>query len=119
MKKVSVLLSRKHRHISMAAILDVFQTVNTFYKENTGEPFFELRLVSPEKEPPEQLLYDQYQPVSMQQAGQADLVLVPAFQPGDTASHIEENMQFLPWLQRQFKGGAEVATSSPSSRRAR
>lgn len=110
MKKVSVLYSRKYRHISMAAILDIFQTVNSFYKESAGQPFFEITLVSPEAIPPAQLVCDNYQPLSMKEAGQADLVLVPAFQPGDPATHVEENMEFLPWLQQQYKGGAEIAS---------
>ncbi len=110
MKKISVLLSRKYRHISIAAILDVFQTVNAFYRDNTGEAFFDITLISPETEPDPQLLYDLYQPVPLHKAPQADLVLVPAFQPGDAAAHLEENAHFLPWLQQQFKGGAEVAS---------
>ncbi|RPE09316.1 helix-turn-helix domain-containing protein [Chitinophaga lutea] len=110
MKKVTVLLSRKYRHISIAAILDVFQTVNSFYKDNTGEAFFELTLVSLDPHLSDQLLYDQYRPVPIQQAGQADLVLVPAFQPGDTESHLQDNHPFFPWLQQQFRGGAEVAS---------
>lgn len=110
MKKVSVLLSHKYRHISIAAILDVFQTVNTFYADNTGEAFFDITLVSPEEPLPAQLFYDTYLPVPMQKAAQADLVLVPAFQPGNNAAHVEENEKFIPWLQQQQQGGAEVAS---------
>ena len=39
----------------------------------------------------------------------ADLILVPAFD-GDVLARLEENREVVPWLRRQFRKGADVAS---------
>ena len=92
----------------MAAILDVFQTVNTHYRELNGDPFFDITLVCLEDDLPSAPVLDQYKPVLMQDAPIADLVLIPAFQSDNV--NIRENMAFIPYLQEQQRLGAEIAS---------
>ncbi|MGX5819736.1 GlxA family transcriptional regulator [Chitinophaga lutea] len=110
MKKLSVLLSDKYRPISIAAILDVFQSVNAYYLEKTGQPFFDIRIVSALPPAPEKLVFDQYPAVHMHDAAASDLVLIPAFQAGDIGQFVRDNAAFLPWLQQQHRQGSEMAS---------
>lgn len=110
MKHLNVLLTSHYRPISIAAILDVFQTVNAYYEETAGTPFFHINLVSADGTPFKGPYSDVYQPVTLQEAGQADLVLVPAFMSGNIAVYTHDNNIFIPWLQQQFKQGAELAS---------
>lgn len=92
----------------MAAILDVFQTVNTHYRELNGDPFFDITLVCLDDDLPSALIQDQYKPVLLQNAPVSDLVLIPAFQSENV--NIRENMAFIPYLQEQQRLGAEIAS---------
>lgn len=92
----------------MAAILDVFQTVNTHYKELNGDPFFDITLVCLDDDLPSALVQDQYKPVLLENAPIADLVLIPAFQSENV--NIRENMAFIPYLKEQQRLGAEIAS---------
>lgn len=108
MKKLTVLLSKKYRHLSVAAILDVFQTVNTHYKAAKGEPFFDITLVCLDDDLPSALVYDLYQPVLLKDAPISDLVLIPAFQSDNV--NLMGNTAFIPYLQEQQRLGAEIAS---------
>lgn len=108
MKKLTVLLSKKYRHLSMAAILDVFQTVNAHYKAANGEPFFDITLVCLDDDLPSGPVYDIYEPVALKDAPIADLVLIPSFQSDHV--NIQANAAFIPYLQEQQRLGAEIAS---------
>ncbi|MRG45881.1 helix-turn-helix domain-containing protein [Chitinophaga sp. SYP-B3965] len=108
MKKLTVLLSKKYRHLSMAAILDVFQTVNAHYKAAHGEPFFDITLVCLDDDCPATPVYDIYTPVLLKDAPISDLILIPAFQSDHV--NVMENVAFIPYLQEQQRLGAEIAS---------
>jgi len=83
MVKLALLLTHKHRLISIAAILDVFSTVNYMQQE----PAFSIELVVPEDE--EQVLipnYEHYTYVRLADAAKPNLVLIPAFVPENVTS---------------------------------
>ncbi|MGN6507885.1 MAG: GlxA family transcriptional regulator [Chitinophaga sp.] len=110
MKKLSVILSQHYRPISIAAILDVFQTVNLYYQEHTGYPFFDIRLVTLQGREQAPSFHDMYLPMPMEEVSQSDLVLIPAFVSGDIPAYVLENAGFISWIRRQADKGAEVAS---------
>lgn len=109
MKQLSVLVTQKYRPLSIAAILDVFQTVNNYYVESTGKPFFHVTLITADTASNMPLFQEEFVTVPMSQAPQADLILIPAFRTGSLPGALQENASFLPWLQQQHRTGTEVA----------
>jgi transcriptional regulator GlxA family with amidase domain len=109
--KLSLLLTHKHRLISIAAILDVFDTVNHFYAMQEQPPFFDIELVLPDGEPLVPLQnYKHYPVVHMSDAINPDIVLIPAFISSDIPPILEANFGFVPWIQRQYQNRSEIAS---------
>ena len=48
--KLAILLTREHRLLSVAALLDVFETVNTFSEEDGKDAPFTISLVSQDED---------------------------------------------------------------------
>jgi len=107
MKKLALLLTHKHRLISIAAILDVFHTVNSFYTGMQQPPFFDIQLVVPDDEV---MPLPDYPAVALAHASPADLVLIPAFVAEDLGQALAANSAFVPWIQEQYQNGAEIAS---------
>lgn len=108
MKQLGLLITNRHRLLSVAAILDVFESVNSFY-ERAGEPaFFNIKLFSPEAVPGQ--FYGAYPMQSIQEFEKQDIVLVPAFGAGDLQMSVSSNQMCIPWLWEQYKKGAELAS---------
>lgn len=106
MKNLSVLLTNNYRLLSVAAILDVFDSVNRFYIADGKEQFFNITLVTPTSHDVE---FDTYKVHSINNAPQQDVVFVPAFRSDDLDNAVSCNHVFIPWLQQQFNNGAEIA----------
>lgn len=107
MIKLALLLTHKHRLISIAAILDVFATVNNMQQE----PTFDIQLVVPDDE--EQVLlpnYEHYTYVSLEKAAAANVVLIPAFVAEDLKQALAANRAFVPWIREQYGNGAQIAS---------
>jgi transcriptional regulator GlxA family with amidase domain len=87
-----------------------FDTVNFFLNQQGKAPAFETRLVG---------LSSQIHPGSagfsiapdllLEQARDPDLIIIPPLF-GDFDLAIEANKPFIPWIQSQFKSGAEIAS---------
>lgn len=107
MKQLAVLLTRQHRLLSVAAVLDVFDTVNRFYEAKGLPDFFKIRLIGRENQP----AFLNAGPVqSMDDVPRQDIVLVPAFASVNLSQALAENSGFVPWLQEQYKAGAEIGS---------
>ena len=102
MVKLALLLTHKHRLISIAAILDVFDTVNNFHK-----PVFDIQLVVPEDHATP---LPDYPVVALEDAGAFDVVLIPAFVGDDMAEMLAANRAFVPFISEQYRNGAEIAS---------
>jgi transcriptional regulator GlxA family with amidase domain len=111
MKQLGVLLTDHYRLLSVAAILDVFESVNQFYISNRKEPVFNINLFSADIATlnSKSTEFNGYQIQDIQQAAQQDLVFIPAFGSADIGLAIHQNQKYIPWLQQQFKAGAELA----------
>ncbi len=108
MINVGLLITHQYRLLSVAAILDVFETVNKFMLAAGLEAPFRMTLVRPgatEANPafcyPSITLHDQVQ---------LDLILIPSFTTDDIASTLHHNSEFIPWLIGQYHKQAEIAT---------
>ncbi len=108
MVQLGILLTRQYRLLSVAAMLDVFETANRFC-EADGEPLpFRINLLYPgDQQPMIDATHDIY---PLRQAPPQQIILIPAFAVDDVADSITTNQECLPWLQQQYRQGAEVAS---------
>jgi transcriptional regulator GlxA family with amidase domain len=107
MIETGLLITKQHRLLSIAAILDVFETVNKFYSNAGQEPPFKITLLNIKGN--EYSLMG-YQSEYIDDTAPKDLVLIPAFNTDDVQQAIYDNREFLPWIIAQYKRGAEIAT---------
>lgn len=110
MVQVALLLTKKYRLLSIAAILDVFDTVNNYYKSNGKDAIFNLNLFYIGDYTNEVSTFEKYIPKLLTATDKQDIVLIPAFDTGEISLSLNENVEFLPWLQQQYKKGAEIAS---------
>jgi transcriptional regulator GlxA family with amidase domain len=107
MVKLALLVTSRHRMLSVAAILDVFESVNMFYKSE-GEPdFFDIRLYAPSDETQ---AYGKHRVYLFSEADEPDLIFIPAFSTENISQAIKENICLIPWLHQQYNRGAEIAS---------
>lgn len=109
MLHLGVLVTYQYRLLSVAAILDVFETVNNFYKTEGKEPFFNINLLYAGDKPAADY-FDRYHPLPMNEAGNQHLILVPAFATDSINDTVKKNAAFISWLQQQYQAGAEIAS---------
>ena len=108
MIKLAILLTKNNRLLSVAAMLDMFETVNRYGVEDNGSSFFEIGLYNTSET--EVFQYSGYEILSLQSASQQDLILLPAFNNVDPQTAISSNREAIQWLQGQYKGGAAIAS---------
>ncbi len=108
MVQLGILLTQGHRLLSVAAILDVFESVNQLYETERKTPFFNISYVHlPDAVRNVYSAHDAYTPDN---APGLDLILIPAFAPQDIAAALSDNKSFIPWLHMQRQRGAEIAS---------
>lgn len=105
--RLGIILPVNYRLLSVAAMLDVFETVNGFYIEEGKKTPFVIYLISTGDLENE---YPGYVPKSMNNGEQYNLIFLPAFKNDSIAESIQLNMCWIPWLQQQYKGGAAIAS---------
>ena len=108
MIQLGILITNRHRLLSVAAIIDVFESVNNFCERDQQPPFFNITLFSPEQKT--DLYYGSYAMQPIHEAAQQNLILVPAFGSGDLQTAIASNTMCIPWLASQHQNGAELAS---------
>lgn len=111
MVKTGLLLTDPYSLISVAAILDVFETVNRFCGENGQIPVFSVTLFSMEPEFQGGLHPLFHLPVkSIREENKMDLLIIPAFKNCKMDAALHMNAGFIPWLKDQYLQGAEIAS---------
>jgi len=106
MVQLGILLSQNHRLLSVAAVFDVFESVNRFYQE-TGHPdHFSIQTISSGTDNP----YPHLPQRAIEEPHHYDLIIIPAFSSGDIAGYIKENAHVLSWLREQHRQGTELAS---------
>lgn len=105
--KLGILLTKDHRLLSVAALLDVLETTNRFYTEEGKNQPFEIDLVHLEGH---EITYPGHTPKQVNRDAEYDLLLIPAFKNDKLSDSLKENMPWIPWLQNQHKEGAAIAS---------
>ena len=100
-----------YKLLSVAAILDVFETVNRIYnEENLEKPFVIHLFRTPDQIKKEGSLLYGYPVISIQSELKADVVLIPSFSTENMKETLSKNQMYIPWLHRQCQDGAEIAS---------
>lgn len=111
MKQLGVLITHQYRLLSVAVILDVFETVNKCYIARGEEPAFAITMFHLSDAPSTvSESFPGYQPKHIQHAPKLDLVVIPSFNTEDMKQTIQNNREYIPFLRRQYEQGAEVAS---------
>ncbi|MFA5330360.1 MAG: helix-turn-helix domain-containing protein [Prolixibacteraceae bacterium] len=111
MKSLGLIVPADYKLLSIAAILDVFETVNRVCVENNQEKPFLIRMVrTPEQIEAEGSSFHGYPVLSVHSDFRADIVLIPSFTTSNMADTLLKNQKFIPWLKRQYIEGAEIAS---------
>jgi transcriptional regulator GlxA family with amidase domain len=112
---LSILYTDGHRLLSLAAILDVFQTLNQFYIEDGLLPFFNIQLVGTTHTPllPDSISTIPYKNISTLPV--SSVIFIPAFKDNNMSKHLEANLGFIPWLIGQYQSGNKIASCCTGS----
>lgn len=111
MKTIGLVLPYDYKLFSVASILDVFETANALYATAKKDLPFKISIVQlPEQLAASGKTFHGHPVKSVQSALKPDIILLPAFTTTDFKRTIEKNKAYLPWLQKQFKKGAEIAS---------
>jgi len=108
MIQLGVLLTKSHRLLSIAAILDVFETVNSFSVEEGGEPSFKIHVLNAGEE--HKGFYSGYPLEELNDRICFELILIPAFCTNDMKKAIRDNEAFIGWLCDMRHRGAAIAS---------
>lgn len=110
MKHLSILVPEGAMLGAVEGPLKLFTEVNGLLTNMGREPLFNIQLVG--LTPEIKLnngLFTVHAELTIHDKVKTDLVLVPAVS-GDLAKAVEINQAFIPWIQQQYKGGAEIAS---------
>lgn len=109
MKHISILVTKDAILGNIEGPRQVFTEANQYLKNTGRDPLFKINLVSLSKE---SQLNDGLYTISTKLLGEikrTDLIIIPAMY-GDLPKAIEDNKNFIPWIVKQYKSGAEVAS---------
>ena len=106
-KKVALIVPHDYKLLSIAAILEVFETANKL--KQTEKPF-EIMIFQSEEQINQETLFG-YEINSIETSHEImGLILIPAFTTDNMSEMIAKNKNFIPWLQKQHQSGAELAS---------
>lgn len=110
MKTITILVPKGAILGSIEGPRQLFTQVNQFFKSKGAEPPFKVQLAGLTKETLiSGGLYTIHSDILLNDIAQTDLVVIPAID-GDMKSAIEVNKDFVPFIEKQYKAGAEVAS---------
>jgi len=109
--QLAIILTSKYRLLSLAAIVDVFETANRFLREAAEPERYHLTFVgmTETKALPDGISHIPYEPLTS--GTFYDLIFVPAFGAVDLAQTVAENSSFFSWLHEQHVRGATLASN--------
>jgi transcriptional regulator GlxA family with amidase domain len=111
MKHISILVPQGHTSLSnIEGSHHILSEVNTM-RIAMGKPaVFKIELVGISKEVSQRNgLYTVSPDVLLEDVKKTDLIIIPALM-GDQRKALELNIDFIPWIIKQYKGGAEIAS---------
>lgn len=113
---VSVLYTRNHRLLSLVAIVDVFETVNQFMKEDGRPAAFGIQLVGlePGMVLPESLENVRYVPLA-EASADGGIIVIPAFRDHEMEKNIQANLPFIPWVLENYGKQCKITSCCTGS----
>ena len=110
MKHISILVPKKAILASLEGTRQLFTQVNGFCQSKGEPPLFKVQLVGLAKETPVSGgLFTVHTETLYSDVEKTDLIIIPAID-GDLQAAVEDNKEFIPWITRHYKNGAEVAS---------
>jgi transcriptional regulator GlxA family with amidase domain len=110
MKHISILVPRGAILGSLEGSRQLFTQVNEFFKARGEQPVFKVQLVGLARQTPVTGgLFTVNTDVTLNDIEKTDLIIIPAID-GEMKSALENNSEFIPWIVKQYQGGAEVAS---------
>ena len=110
MKHISILVPKGAILGSLEGTRQLFTQVNQFMKAKGAPPLFKVQLVGlTEATPLCGGAFTAHANVLIDDVKKTDLIIIPAVD-GEIKNAIEINRDFIPWITKQYKNGAEVAS---------
>jgi transcriptional regulator GlxA family with amidase domain len=110
MKHVSILIPETAITNAIADPRYMFVAINEFFKSAGHEPFFKVQLVGMTKEIKlSDGLVTIHADAVIDEIAKTDLIIIPALS-GNMEIALQKNQAFVPWLIKQYKDGAEIAS---------
>ncbi|MEJ7588715.1 MAG: helix-turn-helix domain-containing protein [Ferruginibacter sp.] len=110
MKHISILVPRGAILGSLEGSRQLFTQVNEFFKARGEPPLFKVQLVGLSKGIKlSGGLFTVNVELLIDEVDKTDLIIIPALD-GEKTNAIEKNRDFIPWIQKQYANGAEVAS---------
>ncbi|MEO6550663.1 MAG: helix-turn-helix domain-containing protein [Ferruginibacter sp.] len=110
MKHISILVPEGAILGSLEGSRQLFTQVNEFLKMRGAPPLFKVQLVGLSRGTKlSGGLFTVNTELVLEEVHKTDLIIIPALD-GDIKIAIENNMDFIPWIIKQHKAGAEVAS---------
>ena len=110
MKHISIIVPERAILASLEGSRQLFTQVNGFCLQNGQAPLFDVQLVglrSGTKASGGLFTVNASRLIS--EVEKTDLIIIPAID-GDLGESVRINAAFIPWIQKQYNGGAEVAS---------
>jgi transcriptional regulator GlxA family with amidase domain len=110
MKNISILVPEGAILGSLEGPRQVFTEVNNFFIRMGKPPLFNIQLAGLKKEVAAHGgIYKIYTDVLIKDIEKTDLIIIPALD-GNMEEVLQKNQEFMPWISRQYKAGAEIAS---------
>jgi len=110
MKHISILVPKGAILGSLEGSRQLFSQVNEFFRAKGQPPLFKVQLVGLTKETPVSGgLFTVNTDLLIGDIEKTDLIIIPAID-GEINGAIEKNKDFIPWIVKQYKEGAEIAS---------
>ncbi len=111
MKTLGLIIPYDYKLLSIAAILDVFETVNQILAQQKKEAAFQIKIFqAPSQMEKNGTTFHQYGIQSIQSEMVTDIVLIPSFNSDNLPETLQKNREFISWIQEQYNQGAEIAS---------
>lgn len=107
MKNIGLILPHDYKLLSVAAILEVFDTVNQFLAADGKPPAFDIQLISANAT--SQHLFG-FPVIGLASQQVFDMILIPAFSSKNMAQTLQANTTCIAYIASQYQKGAGLAT---------
>lgn len=111
MKNLGLIVPYDYKLLSIAAILDVFESVNKIYIDKRREAPFKITVFqTPAQIKESGAMFHGYRVETLNSDLKTDIALIPSFTTEDMQATLVKNHEYISWLQQQYNHGAEIAS---------